>query len=295
MRPEADEVGRRAASSPDAADARPSAPPLAEDLPPEELVEAPPGAEQLAAAGLPGDTPLALGLGRPGPPDPVERGDAALRVRLFERDTGERRADEIVLWRIGAPANGFWTEGDQDVAGVEVGAEGCWIEGLAAGEYRIVVLGERALAPYAPPLFVAGHTEVELFVERPRLRPVRLVVETGGKSIPHARLEARIHGLVGHARRSELPPWVRRRAVQPEHDGDFVWTEESAASDEGELPWTVLPSTPEGYDAGLHPEDTRGTRFERRLELRLDGAPRADVLLRDTGESGEVLRFAIEL
>jgi hypothetical protein len=83
-----------------------------------------PDAELLERLGLAPDTRCALALGRGGPPDPLEPGSSTLELTLLEQDSGAPFASEVVLWRLDAPANGYWTAGDQDVARAEVGREG---------------------------------------------------------------------------------------------------------------------------------------------------------------------------
>lgn len=249
-----------------------------EDLPPEEFFEASDG-EFLERLGLPPDTPLSRRIDRWGPPDPIETGRASLRLRLFDRGSGAPLGGEVVLWRIGAPGNEYWSEGDQDVAVRRVPADGCVFEGLAAGTYRPQVWSERDGAPEPEPLVVAGATAHDLFVEPPREIPVRLSISGDGVVV-----EAAFEPLEVLERTGErVPSWVRARAMRPLDEAWEFVGEANMSSDAFGPTWVVLERLPDGYDAGTLTEDTRGYRRRRRVHVRVDGAEWPDVVLSHQG------------
>ncbi|MCP3914948.1 MAG: hypothetical protein GY711_05295 [bacterium] len=241
----------------------------------------------LARIGLPADTPVAELIGRFGPPDPIDTGSASLRLTLLDAATGDAAASPVVLWRLDAPANAYWSRGDQGVATLHVGGDGATFEGLAGGVYRTVCLGQRAGAEDPPAFFVSGATEHTLSLSMPTARPVRLVVRRGGKRV--TRLEALLQPIGERPRPAYAPHWVCQRELLDPPD---VWVTESSDSSSNSLDvhWTVLVAGHDGFDLGVLPGDRQDRTYSRRVDLRFeDGTESAAVLRNDA--PGDVLRI----
>lgn len=244
----------------------------------EELVERS-DAEWLAHYGFPADSALALRISRWGPPDPVEQGDASLHLRLVDEATGELVKSQIVLWRLEAPSNRFWTRGDQDVAQAWSDVDGCVFEDLAPGRYRPVLHSERKAAAHQDEIEVFGRTEKELAVDLPRHRPVWMVFKDAEPPFPS--VEALFGPLEYEDRSHEIPDWVNGRTMRPEfEDFDYLLSFEGMNS-ESDASWIWL--RPEGgrFDFGTLPEDTRQALYRRAVSLRIDGAEPRDVFVRN--------------
>lgn len=254
-----------------------------------EIEEGPGDAEVLAQMGLAADTPIALRIGRVGPPDPVEAGGAYIELTLLDADGGSPCSSQVVLWRIGAPANALWTAGDQDIA--ETFVDGTHRFGpIAAGEYRFVCAEERAGAPHQDSYLVAGVTPITLRLERPKARPV-LLVPGPDQDIGAVALQARFGPHLSRYVEWRKPGWVAARSVQPDYPWDFFeeWSITEGDPAMGPDPWTLLIETPNGHGLGDHPGDTRHRRTHRRVDLRKDGDPWGAVVIENTAPGPRIL------
>jgi len=262
--------------------------------PPEELAEWCPDPDEqralLERIGLPADAPLALLLGRMGPPDPLEPGAASARVTLFDDASGKPVASTVVLWRLAAPGNEYWSAGDQAVVRDEVPEGGRTFRGLAAGEHRATCLAERAGAPDPEPFLVSGHTEVTLFLALPSSRPVRARLALDGEVVRHADVH---FDALGEDEASRAPTWVVQREVRGEPLLVDVVTE-SAEWDAGERQWIPLLAGPDGFDLGTFPEDRKAGRRYQRVHFRTSGGVSASTVLHN-GEPGHVLRRELDV
>jgi len=266
---------------------------LREDEPPEVWEEVDyDNAALLVEIGLPPGAPVALLIDRSGPPDPLEAGAASVRISLFDQATGEPVGSGVVLWRLAAPANEYWTSGDQAVAHENVPATGRTFAGLPAGEYRAVCMAERLSAPDPPSFFVGGDTEAALFLTLPGERPVRLELSSGGERVTRAEVwfwPLECHGVEPHA-----PDWVVQREMHdpPEFSVYEGYPRMSGPPFEGE--WIAVQAGPEGFDLEMFPEDRRRGRWERLIKLRTEDGRQAQVTLRND-VPGAVLRVTAEV
>ncbi len=254
-----------------------------------EFQEGPGDAAVLAGMGLPADTPIALRIGRVGPPDPVEAGEAFIDLSLLDVDDGSPCSSQVVLWRIAAPANALWTAGDQDIA--EALVEGTHRFGpIAAGEYRLVCAEERAGAPQQDSYLVAGVTPITLRLERPKAR-LALLVPGPDQDIGAAALQAKFGPHLTRYVEWRRPEWVVARSVQPDYPWEFF--EEWSSSDSDPAvethDWVLLPESPDGHELGLHPGDSRHRRTHRRVDLLKDGDTWGAVVIENTAPGPHIL------
>ncbi|MFT5291989.1 MAG: hypothetical protein ACI8QS_003033 [Planctomycetota bacterium] len=237
----------------------------------------------LKQARLPTGSRLALQHGRKGPPDPVAEGLASLRMNL-SGGSGVPLTSEVILWRIDAPANRFWTRGDQDIARVAVGPAGYLFDDLEPGYYRPVVLGERQSARHQGVIRVEGDTDVELLVQQPGKRSALLQLMTGEHLSPTVEASFGPLTAIDHSR--DVPPWANPRQIQNEFQGiDYHATygePDSGLSDE----WHWLYPLNDLYDLRDLPEDTRGAHFYRVVELRFDGRVPQKLAVESLRENG---------
>ncbi|MCZ6572109.1 MAG: hypothetical protein O7C98_02960 [Planctomycetota bacterium] len=111
------------------------------------------------------------------PPDPVERGSCALLLRALDGAKYRSLEISIQLWRLNAPGNREWTQGDQLQTRVELLREGTRIERLPAGEYRVYSPYQRAGTDDPISFRVDGaETTHTLVVPMPRKHKVSLEV-----------------------------------------------------------------------------------------------------------------------
>ncbi len=224
--------------------------------------------EWLAQAGLPRGSRLAVQHSRRGPPDPVAEGPASLRMNLIG-GSGVPMTSEVILWRIDAPANRFWTRGDKDIARVTVGPAGYVFEDLEPGCYRPVVLGERQTARHQSVIRVAGDTQVRLAVQEPGKRSALLKLMTGEELLPSVEASFGPLAVIDHSQ--DIPVWAHPRQIQSEFQGiDYPATYGEADTGMGDE-WDWLYPLNDLYDLRDLPEDTRGAHFYRVVELRFNG------------------------
>ncbi len=144
-------------------------------------------------------------------PDPVERGECALFLQLFDAETREPVRSNVQLWRLDAPGNEGWTRGDQLQATLDVGDGGRWFRELPAGRYRARCEGEHRAAEDPPEFVVECPTtshHLDLSLPRERDVTVRLFTADGD---PVRRAEFRLERRGAHTRSADRPSWVTRR------------------------------------------------------------------------------------
>jgi len=230
--------------------------PAAEDLVPEEL-------EELV---------IDFSESKPLPPDPVQPGPALLDLQLVDADSEEGVASHVELWRIDAPENEHWTEGDQLQDQAWVPVEGWAFRNLPEGRYRVVchaqVWGEEA----AEVEVRAPRTRLSLDLELPRAFRVRLDVrDRFGVQVASLALVSRGDELV-----DPQESWRNERMVKN-------WSGESWGYAVGRG-WVDPfshdgPQPPEGFDLGSFYEVDRGGHRRTVLELEVPGGGRVRVTL----------------
>ena len=154
------------------------------------------------------------------PPDPSESGPCNLVLRAIDGDRYRPIQIPIQIWRLNAPGNHEWTEGDQWQTSVKLRPEGTRIEGLPAGEYRAYCLFQRAGTNDPIAFHVGGDlTKHTLVVPMPRKHKVfvRVYDEKG------RLLDWKEHGAYGPGRSLNGrygPRWRKgRRRVNPARNG----------------------------------------------------------------------------
>ena len=149
----------------------------------------------------------------PLPPDPVEQGECALFVRLVDAATGAPVESSIDLWRLNAPGNEHWLDGDQLQLRTDIAQTGTTLRDLPEGDYRPVCAAQRFAAEDPPPVSVLGPlTEVTIQIELPRPFHVRLrLFDANGHPLPEAAVR-RSGG--GWTQRDHAPAWRKRRDLR---------------------------------------------------------------------------------
>ena len=200
-------------------------------------------------------------LEEPGHPDPVELGPAALDLRLTDARSGEPVASHVELWRIDAPGNEHWTDGDQLQDQAHVPVEGWLLTRLPEGRYRLVCHAQ-AWDAQPPEIAVsAPRTRLDVAIELPRAFRVRVVVrDRYGRLVPTV--------FFGRERIETLEvsePWRFERLPR---EGDMMW-ETVGWSDLGPaLESSEGPQAEDGFDLGLYAGATRGQPERSVLALR---------------------------
>lgn len=127
------------------------------------------------------------------PHDPIESGSSSIHLTLQDSVTREPISSHIYLWRLNAPANEIWGEGDQCQFSLNIPAEGQTIRELAPGQYRAQVKAT-SLRSNDPSAFlveansVDTHQGVSLSVARPSVRPAfTRIVDRHGNPITEIR------------------------------------------------------------------------------------------------------------
>ncbi|MHC4380296.1 MAG: hypothetical protein ACYSU1_04310, partial [Planctomycetota bacterium] len=90
--------------------------------------------------------------------EPVESGDCALDLRIFDAHTSQPVASSIQLWRLDVPASSTWSEGDQLQLSSEDPRGVFHLSDLPEGEYRVYSLSARRGASSPPAFRIEGET-----------------------------------------------------------------------------------------------------------------------------------------
>ncbi|MDF1837127.1 MAG: hypothetical protein P1V35_04610, partial [Planctomycetota bacterium] len=148
--------------------------------------------------------------------DPLPKGTCSLSLNFYDSETGEAVSGTASLWRLGVPANEWWTEGDRWKDQFDVKQGFANVGELVPGRYRVYAHFARLGADSAPEFAVeGGQTSIRIPVHMPRPSQARLhlvdfqgspVVESTGIAYEVQDVRAsRVH-------RGEVrPDWVRRR------------------------------------------------------------------------------------
>ncbi|MBK8180449.1 MAG: hypothetical protein IPK67_16465 [Planctomycetes bacterium] len=184
------------------------------------------------------------------PLDPIEKGACALELTVVAKARSVLPPEgQVELWRLSAPGNEHWSEGDQLQASQTLERGFARFTELPTGQYRVRCSAERGGAPGPEPFEVACPTTTRTVeIELPRMFRVLLDVrdETG---LPLDR------GALAPATDSQDftgPSWVRRRQARQKRGGHGISAMEWGNS--GAL--TPILAGPEGFELGTHPEST---------------------------------------
>jgi len=228
-----------------------------------ELAEVPAPAEETEETARPATTL---------PPDPLERGECALYVRFVDAATGQPVATSVDLWRLNAPGNEDWLEGDQLQRSAEIPAEGVTLHDLPEGEYRPVCAAERITAEDPPPVRVAGPlTAVTIAIELPGTFHVFLkVYDANGRLVPEAGV--RRSGESWSAGR-ETPAWRKARELRnpPPGNAYFGVSRSGGAGRFSGGHSAARPQPPTGFRLGPVPESTKGRRITWHYRAETEG------------------------
>lgn len=149
--------------------------------------------------------------------DPVEPGECTLELTAIHASEGPAFGCEVALFRLGAPKNERWSEGDQclfdrlEVASGKVRSEGTRISNLPAGRYRVAVLQSAPGTPDPPPFEVKGPVTRHTFeFSRPpsAVAYIELFDESGAR-VQSAQMEFGAYRV--KARETRQPSWRRAR------------------------------------------------------------------------------------
>lgn len=204
-------------------------------------------------------------------PDPVERGECALFLEVFDREDLEPVRTTVHLWRLEAPENEHWGAGAQLQTTFDVGLEGGSAEELPAGRYRARCLAERRGNQDPQEFVVSGRTtRHRLLIDRPRDREVLVkLFSADGEPIHEAEFHLGKRG--AHSHSVGRPDWAADRAPKFEADS-FGMGMGGSWSGGRRTTWKTLRADADGW---FHPGTVReGHRRETptfRLEARVDG------------------------
>jgi hypothetical protein len=223
------------------------------------------------------------------PPDPVQRGDCVLLIELVDRETGRYVESSVDLWRLGAPGNENWTEGDQLQTSVQVHKRGTTVRELPEGAYRARVTAELQHADDPPAFEVNGSfTQVALEVELPRSHPAYLrVFDENGIEVVEAQYSAAV-GNTYHYDQHDVP-WRRERRLKSETEMWFTDSEMYSVLEE--LPFGSVPvrAGPDGFHLGDFRQASRQDVARQRISLL--GPQCSRVRLDIDGRAGEPQHF----
>lgn len=175
-----------------------------------------PDAQLSSAARDTGIEPPESSEAEPTYPDPLETGDCALFVEVYDLDSQSPIASSVHLWRLEAPENEHWNAGAQRQSEVHVGVEGSWIRDLPAGRYRALCVASRRNGDDPLEFNVSGATtRIRLGVEMPREREVMLRLYTAdGALIRSADVRFVVKG--ANHRSVKRPDWATPRTSKHE-------------------------------------------------------------------------------
>jgi hypothetical protein len=183
------------------------------------------------------------------PADPPQQGDCDLQIDFVDSITGEAVAGQAKLYRLDAPGNEHWTEGDQ----LQLSAwasDGQFIAPqIPPGSYRAYPLFARLDAPTPEPFEVEGFfTRVTQQVEMPPkeflqiqlYRSDGLLYNGDGDQVEFQHLEALANG----SGKPE-PDWLKERALK---DQDTVYFSEFGSISWGfNAPWKTYIADANGF------------------------------------------------
>lgn len=212
-------------------------------------------------------------LGLP-PPDPVEHGRARLVVTVDSTGAPHQGSLSLQLWRLGAPGNALWREGDQLQAEGDVEDRLASFENLPEGMYRISSKHARVDGEDPPAFVVRGaRTEVRVTLDLPRAFPVWLRVVDGDGHLVTRGLRT-IGGGSTYEVLETRPAWLNGRVLREADEIDEDCAGMSCAcgcSGEGnDSPPAPVVADEHGFPWGSHLESSRCTSWSSTDELLVD-------------------------
>lgn len=220
------------------------------------------------------------------PPDPAERGECAMLVRVLDAETQQPIASTVDLWRLDAPGNEEWTAGDQLQLTAEVPAEGARLEALPAGFYRPICLAERFSAEDPPPVRVEGPlTEVTFRILMPRkLHACVKVVDVRGAPLPKGSVR---QGSRTWHNRWRDPAWRKPRALRGAKRN--VYLQLGGGGGGAYVRAKGIPQPPGGFRLGPFAEDSKQSEVRYHVTVAVEGCN--DVRVAVPGAATDGLTF----
>ncbi len=221
------------------------------------------------------------GQANPLPEDPVERGPCSLLLRFFDASNGSPiEAMTVALYRLGAPGNAHWTEGDQLQARFTSGGGGARLDALPEGRYRIFALGQRAGSDDPPAFQVSGErTALDFELRMPRTEEVlvRILDETG-RPLGSAQERRRTHAV--RSGEEPVPSWREARLLR---SGAEIWRGRRGGRGGSRRGRQTLTASEDGtFLLGTHTESDRQENSQETHWIELAG--RNDVVVRVTDD-----------
>lgn len=222
--------------------------------------------------------------------DPVEVGDCALELRCVDA-LGLLPIDcTVSLFRLLAPANERWGEGDQCVLDLAVPVTGARVEHLPAGRYRVVVHESAENVEDPLEFAVAGNlTSMTFLVTRPTEELAFVAIyDENGTRVDLAELHP------GNQRHSfsnpRIRPWRRDRAwigAGEEPSGGIGGGGQSHWRSKQGRP--VRP-TPRGFEVGPFALNSRVARRTATVTFKASDGARCDAAI-SGAHTGELRRY----
>jgi hypothetical protein len=207
--------------------------------------------------------------------DLIQNGACTLDLRFLDSLSGRPVSGIAHLWRLDAPGNEWWTEGDQRQAALEVKDGKVTVKDLPPGRFRVHAHFARRESESAPEFQVEGDfTSVQIPVEMPSAQRIRLhLVDIHGAPLPsasHARLELMRFWSPSHHFGELRPQWItRRRPVDP--SVQLSARLGGASMSASPTPWRVVEQTSSGVDLGEIREDPREYHTNYLWKIRVNG------------------------
>ncbi len=205
--------------------------------------------------------------------DPLQKGSCTLSLTFYDAVSRQAVSGDARLWRLGVPANEWWTEGDRSHGRLKVKDGLVTVEDLPPGRYRAYAHFAQRGADSAPEFLVEGDlTSIEIPVEMPRPRLARLhlldihglpVQESSGVSY-----EIQDAGFVCGYEAHYRPKWLGRRmptdssiGMSDALGGDSPWPRAET--------WQTVKQLGRGIDLGELPGDPREfeTHYHRNIRV----------------------------
>lgn len=208
-------------------------------------------------------------------PDPPQKGNCELVIDFIDAVTGEAVAGEVKLYRLDAPDNELWTEGDQLQLHAHTQGNELIASQIPEGRYRAYPLFARLHAPTPPAFEVEGYTtRISQKVEMPAKHLIHLQLFRSDGVLYNSQIAAvefrRLADQPNHFGKPE-PDWLTRRELKDEDIGYF--TEYSFFSLDHPAPWAVFPYQANGYSLWQISGDNRDQPIFQRLEARVNLSP----------------------
>jgi len=226
-------------------------------------------------------------------PDPIELGECSLFLEVFESETREPVATEVLIWRLDAPGNEHWKRGDQLQTRVEVDEHGSWVHELPEGRYRARCVVQRQMSDDPVEFVVSGATtSYRLDIDLPGERPLLVqLFRADGRAVERAEFQLARYGISSHV--PDGPPWVVDREPKFER-GDWGIGMGGRSSGYRRRGWASLSSDAGGwFHIGTVRESSRSMTNNYRFAARVKGDSFAEVSHYFDGDAEELRLISV--